>query len=206
VNKIYKQISELSNWEENPRGITEGGFKRLKKQISKLGQYKPLLITTNGTVIGGNMRLRAYQELKISKVWVSIIIFKQEGDVFFAYIDGEKQKGKYKSKERGMIEYALSDNDRAGSYNADDLINLLDSYDSNMEDFSDYSIDFKESSNINDFVNSKYSNPFNKNKEINSGDISKASENQVSSVMPKAKKHTIEVACPHCGESFEIKA
>lgn len=48
-------------------------MERLKKQIQKLGQYKPLLITKDGTVLGGNMRLKAYQELGIENVWVNVV-------------------------------------------------------------------------------------------------------------------------------------
>lgn len=60
-----RKISELKNWDKNPRGIKKDDFERLKKQIQKLGQYKPLLITEDGTVLGGNMRLKAYKELGI---------------------------------------------------------------------------------------------------------------------------------------------
>jgi len=104
MEKETRQINTLKNWEKNPRGIKDEDFARLKKQIKKLGQYKPLLITEEGIVLGGNMRLRAYRELGMEDAWVSIVNPKNEGE---------------------MLEYALSDNDRAGYYEEDKLAELL---------------------------------------------------------------------------------
>lgn len=95
----FVPIDKCVLWDKNPRGITTADFARLKKQISRLGPYKPLIVTpaANGTfiVLGGNMRLRALRELKHTDVWVSIV---------HAPTDAIK------------TEYALSDNDRAGYY------------------------------------------------------------------------------------------
>lgn len=51
----YVNKNELREWENNHRIITGDGLERLKKQILELGQYKPLLIMTDGTVLGGNI-------------------------------------------------------------------------------------------------------------------------------------------------------
>lgn len=117
----YRDISSLHNWEHNPRSVTKEGIERLKKQIQKLGQYKPLLITEDGTVLGGNMRLKAYQELGIKELWVSVV-------------DAPTEEKK--------IEYALSDNDRVGKYEADDLANLIGNFPE--VEWGDYSVDIKE--------------------------------------------------------------
>lgn len=103
----YRDISTLHNWEHNPRSMTKDGLERLIKQIKKLGVYKPLLITEDGTVLGGNMRLQALRELGQKQVWVSVVKAETE----------EKK-----------IEYALSDNDRAGKYEADQLANLIGNF------------------------------------------------------------------------------
>lgn len=100
----YRHIDTLRNWDKNPRSISENDFKRLISQIKKLGQYKPLIITQDGLVLGGNMRLRAYRELGITEVWVSVV-------------DAPTQKE--------MLEYALSDNDRAGQYDEELLAELI---------------------------------------------------------------------------------
>ena len=129
-NKITKHISELHNWKDNPRNITPKDFERLKGQIQRLGQYKPLLVTKDGEVIGGNMRLKAYKELGITDIWVSVVEPKD---------DNEK------------LEYALSDNDRAGYYDDDLLANLIPNYDI---DWSQYAVDMKPPEDIQKLIDS----------------------------------------------------
>lgn len=124
-----RHISTLREWDKNPRSITKDGFERLKKQIQKLGQYKPLLITEDGTVIGGNMRLKAYHELGVEDLWVSVVNPKDENE---------------------KLEYALSDNDRAGFYDDDLLANLIPEYPE--FDWSSYSVDLKEPINLQDLL------------------------------------------------------
>lgn len=100
----YRNIKNLKPWDKNPRGIKSEDFKRLKTSIQKRGQFKPLIITKDGAVLGGNMRLKAYQELGINEVWVSVV-------------DASDDKNK--------LEYALADNDRAGYYEEDKLAELI---------------------------------------------------------------------------------
>lgn len=126
---LTRHISTLRGWDKNPRSITKDGFERLKKQIQKLGQYKPLLITPDGEVLGGNMRLKAYQELGVDDVWVSVVNPKDEAE---------------------KLAYALSDNDRAGFYDDDLLANLIPDY----PDFEweNYAVDLKEPTNLQDLL------------------------------------------------------
>lgn len=113
-------ITKLYSWKDNPRTITDNGLERLKWQIQKLGQYKPLIITPQGEVLGGNMRLRAYQELGIAKIWVSIV---------------------HPTDDNQKLEYALSDNDRVGQYDEELLTQLLPNYD---VDLAQFSVDLKD--------------------------------------------------------------
>jgi len=127
--KIIANINDLKNWEKNPRSIKEKDYERLKKQIGKLNVYKPLLITNEGTVLGGNMRLRAYKELGIRDIWVSVV-------------DATTEKKK--------LEYALSDNDRAGFYDSDLLANMIPQYPD--FDWSQYAVDIKFPENIQQLI------------------------------------------------------
>jgi len=127
-NKEIRNINDLHFWDKNPRDIKPEDLERLKKQIVKFGQYKPLLITEEGEVIGGNMRLRAYKELGVTDVWVSVVSPKD---------DNEK------------LEYALSDNDRAGYYIKDQLNELRAEFDI---DWSEYAVDIKPPVNL-DWLN-----------------------------------------------------
>lgn len=102
--KLYWDISKLKSWDKNPRTISEANFKKLKTQIQELGEYKPLLVTPDGEILGGNMRFRAYKELGYEAVWVSIVNPKTEQE---------------------KIKFAFSDNDQLGEYQKDELANLL---------------------------------------------------------------------------------
>lgn len=126
-----RPVSELHGWEKNPRSIKKDDFERLKRQIQKLGQYKPLLITKDNEVIGGNMRLKAYQELGIDEVWVSVVDPKDEAE---------------------KLEYALSDNDRAGFYDSDLIANLLPQYPD--FDWTQYAVDLKEPQTLDALIQS----------------------------------------------------
>ncbi len=125
----YKKLSDLRPYDKNPRSISKEGYERLKKQIIELGQYKPLVITQDGEVLGGNMRLKAYQELGIEDIWVSIVDVKT---------DEEK------------LRYNFSDNDRAGFYDKDLLANLIPDF-PNFK-WEDFSIDLKEPTNLQDLL------------------------------------------------------
>jgi len=133
-------INKLKNWDKNPRSINKDDFEKLKWQIQKLGQYKPLIITQDGVVLGGNMRLKAYKALNVENVWVSIV-----------EADSDEKK----------LEYALSDNDRAGYYDEQALFELVNELpDLSLENFgvdlieaSNLSDLFKESTEEKDFMN-----------------------------------------------------
>ena len=67
-----RKVSELKNWESNPRTISEESYKELKKSIGDLGNFEPLVINTDGTVLAGNQRLRVHKEQGDSEVEVSV--------------------------------------------------------------------------------------------------------------------------------------
>lgn len=118
-----RKISELKNWEENPRKATPEDIDRLVQQITELGQYKPLIVNKDDVVLGGNMRLQALRKIAKDEdieVWVSVI-------------DAQDQKK--------MVEYALSDNDRAGKYDLEKLKYIM----KDQEDmFSNFHVEIGE--------------------------------------------------------------
>lgn len=123
-----RELKSLKNWEKNPRSINEVDLERLKKQIKRLGLYKPLLITEDGIVLGGNMRLRALQALGEKQVWVSVVDAP----------DDDKK-----------LEYALSDNDRAGQYVEEELAELLSK---STLDRDMFAVDLGEATAVNDVL------------------------------------------------------
>ena len=122
-------IGKLQGWDKNPRTIQEKDFKRLVAQIKKHGVYKPLIVNQDGIIVGGNMRFKALQYLEVPEVWVSIVQTKDEAE---------------------MLEIALSDNDRAGSYDEEALAEMVALYDIDQEL---YTIDTGKMLSIKDLSN-----------------------------------------------------
>ena len=91
--------------------------------------YKPLVITSDGIVIGGCMRLRAMRELGFKEVEVSIIST---------------------NNEKEMMEISLSDNDNAGYTDKEMLLAEIE----NMPDlkFDDYAVQLEEPETLTDFM------------------------------------------------------
>lgn len=127
-------ISKLSNWEDNPRSITAEAFAQLKAKITRWGQFKPVVITPQGEVLGGNMRLRAYNELGIKDIWVSIVDVKTAAE---------------------KLEIALTDNEASGRYDEDKLAELVDSLKDSIN-LTQYQIDLGKPINLQELLD-KYS-------------------------------------------------
>ena len=128
--KQYAKVSDLKLWDKNPRDVKDKDLERLKRQISKLGVYKPVLVTPEGEVIGGNQRFKALQQLGQDKIWVSVV-----------NPENEAQK----------IEYALSDNDHIGIYNSTQVLDLILPVE-NQIDLRDYTINLRPSLSLSDFI------------------------------------------------------
>jgi hypothetical protein len=112
-------IESVLPWDKNPRGIKTKDFERLKKQILRLGVYKPLIAYQDGDtfiVLGGNMRIRALKDLGLKEVEISVV---------------------NPISETQKIEFALSDNDRAGFYQEQELAELIFPHiqELNLDDF-----------------------------------------------------------------------
>lgn len=185
-------ISELTGWDKNPRNINDKDYQRLKDQITLLGQYKPLLITDDNIVIGGNMRLKVLKELGVTNVWVAPINFIEKDNLWYAVINGEEQKKPFTSKLQGMTEYALSDNDRAGYYSQDMLANLLGEVDIDLDA---YAIDLSEPITLDEMLNGK-------NEEVKEDEAPAVDETQTTSELGKVYqlgRHRLM-----CGDSMNM--
>lgn len=125
---IIVPVSSLTPWTKNPKKFTQGQIDRLKKQIEKFGQLDPLVVTKSGNiVIGGVTRLEALKQLGKTEVWVS-------------YVDADT--------EEKMLEYAMSDNDRAG-YTVDQaLAELVEEVGAQNLNLDDYFVKLHEGASI----------------------------------------------------------
>ena len=142
MNIIEVPIEKIANWKLNPRSIHEEDIKRLIWQIENLGVYKPLLVTralkkddvgdAEWVALGGNQRLKAFNKLGIKEVHCSVV-----------KADSQKKR----------IEYSLSDNDRAGSYEKDMLNDLVFPEMDNL-DMDMFKLDLGELTGLDEFSDS----------------------------------------------------
>ena len=115
-------ISKVVPWDKNPRTVEPEDLARLRAQVEKLGVYKPLVAYKEGKfyiVIGGNMRLTIYRERGDKVVEVSVVDVKTEAE---------------------KVALSVSDNDRAGYYDEDELAELVDRYKAGL-DMSMFKVD-----------------------------------------------------------------
>jgi ParB-like chromosome segregation protein Spo0J len=117
-------VKDLYLYKDNPRDVEAKDFERLIEQI-KLGEHSTLLVTTEGEVLGGNTRLRAYKKIgkELAKVVVVNIVETSEG--VHIVIDGKKSERTFDSVDQAKIELALSHNDSIGTNNETKLAELM---------------------------------------------------------------------------------
>lgn len=137
------EIEKLKGWDRNPRTIEKKDLERLKRQIQKHGVYKPLIVTPDGEVIGGNMRLKALTELGAKEAWVSVVEPKTEAE---------------------KVEIALSDNDRVGRYDKGLLEDLVIEFKDEIS-LDDFSVDLKAPVLLDELV-SNYSRASEKEDDV----------------------------------------
>lgn len=132
-----RDIDTLRNLEWNPRTVKKTEFERLTRKIKarlemhgEMGaQFKPVIITADGEVLGGNTRLRVYRELGIRNVICSVV-------------EAETQEEKAK--------YMLSDNDTAGYSKKEEVLKLVQA---NPElPWGDFAVHFGMSLSVSDVV------------------------------------------------------
>ena len=125
------KISEIKVNPNNPRILKDDKFKKLVKSISefpKMMSLRPIIIDSDNMVLGGNMRLKALQELKFKDVpdeWV-----KRAEDL----TEDEKQR------------FIISDNVGFGEWDWDILANEWD-----VEQLADWGLDLPISGQLPEF-------------------------------------------------------
>ncbi len=117
-------VKDLFLYKDNPRDVEAKDFERLLEQI-KLGEHSTMLVTTEGEVLGGNTRLRAYQ--KIGKEFAKVVVVEivEAGDSVHIVVDGKKSERTFDSIMQAKIELALSHNDSIGTNNELKLAELM---------------------------------------------------------------------------------
>lgn len=117
--RTYAQRSELTFWDENPRSIHPQRLKDLIVDIKEVealdpkteGQFKPLIVTSLGTIIGGNMRTQAYDKIGKTELWVSVVDTNNPAQAFKIAIKDNERYGYYEEDQLAelALKYELSD-------------------------------------------------------------------------------------------------
>ena len=177
-NKVKANINDLKAWVNNPRYIKEDNFEQLVED-TKGQEIKPMLILDDGTVLGGNMRLRAYKKNGKEKVWVTVLSLRDDGTYVTAYVNGEEEETKFESREDAMLHYSTIDNSGYGTNDPDKLAELF--YKSGLP-IENYLVNMGDPQNISDIV-----------KDISEEDVEDIEKEK------KIKK----LSCPSCGHQWE---
>jgi hypothetical protein len=144
-------IAQLKPWDKNPKNVTPEGYERLRQQL-KLGQHTTLLAFEDGSVLGGNARLKLMTEMGWNTVECKVLSAKQDGEGFYALINNVvvMENGKipqhWKTLDELKLAYSLSHNDRAGFYNDEAVLELTKEFPA--FDWTKYSVDFSTSMNL----------------------------------------------------------
>lgn len=67
-------IRDLKTNPDNPRIIKDDKFQKLVKSLKefpRMLELRPIVVDENMVILGGNMRHKAAQELKMDKVWIT---------------------------------------------------------------------------------------------------------------------------------------
>lgn len=120
----FAKVSDLYLYKDNPRDVEAKDFERLIEQI-KLGEHSTLLVTTDGEVLGGNTRLRAYKKMGKELAKVVVVNIVETSENVHIVIDGKKSERTFDSVDQAKIELALSHNDSIGTNNEQKLAELM---------------------------------------------------------------------------------
>ena len=67
-----RNIKDISEYAKNPRLLKKGDAAHLQESLTKFGQCEPLVINTDGTLIGGHQRFRTMRKMGHKNVDVYI--------------------------------------------------------------------------------------------------------------------------------------
>lgn len=123
-------LDRLREWPENPRKISDAALERLKQRLvdeAEMLEARPLIALPDGTVIAGNMRLRAAAALGWKQIAVHVIDADEKRAREIALTDNN-QFGQWEEPELAAI---IADLQQQGTdplalgFEADDVDRLL---------------------------------------------------------------------------------
>ena len=73
IEIVYKQIDDLSPYENNPRLITDDAVREVALSIERFGFRQPIVVDPDNVIVAGHTRYMAALELGMSEVPVHIM-------------------------------------------------------------------------------------------------------------------------------------
>jgi|WetSurMetagenome_2_1015567.scaffolds.fasta_scaffold20719_2 ParB-like chromosome segregation protein Spo0J len=67
-----RKLADIKPWDKNPRKITEKGLKDLTASITRFGLPEPIVLNTDGTIIGGHARFLALKKQGATEAFCAI--------------------------------------------------------------------------------------------------------------------------------------
>lgn len=71
TQEVWK-LKDLKNYAKNPRSLNKDQGEHLKKSLEKFGQCEPIVINTDGMIIGGHQRARTMKKLGYKEAIVCV--------------------------------------------------------------------------------------------------------------------------------------
>jgi len=175
------KLKDIKPNPNNPRVLRDDKFQKLKKSIQefpKMLSLRPIVIDENNVVLGGNMRLRALQDLGFTDLDDSCVKYAKD------LTEEEKQR------------FIIADNVAFGEWDWDTLANDWD-----VVDLEAWGLEIPQFKSIDiDY------NP-NLTPETNYSDVTKeqirAEAEKLANQMLKNRQE-IDVMCPKCGNEFIV--
>ena len=115
-------ISKITPNADNPRTIDKVSFKKLKKSLEDFDtmlKLRPIVVDETMTIIGGNMRYRALQELGVKEVPYLVLTEAEIEEAIAKY----QAKGVEKTRQDIIAEFVVKDNASFGQWDFDMLAN-----------------------------------------------------------------------------------
>lgn len=69
-----KKISDLVEYDRNPRTITNERFEKLKQRIKSQGYRNPICLTHEGTILAGHQRYKALMDMRFGDLELPVMI------------------------------------------------------------------------------------------------------------------------------------
>ena len=167
-NGKYMKLKDIKPNPNNPRVLRDDKFQKLKQSITefpKMLSLRPMVIDENNVVLGGNMRLRALQELgftEVEETWV-----KRSSDL----TEDEKKR------------FIIADNVAFGEWDWDTLANDWEVVD--LEAWGLEIPQFDKDINLDDFFEEN-----NEEKDVKNKIILEYTEDDFNLVNEALKKHS----------------